>query len=313
MLEYTTIYRLRQEGFPIASLSNADAKLKIQEASEYLSDLLGQWFVPVRDKKRLDGGGSSIIYFSNRIPFLEVLEFGLEFTASVSGEELPSRIDILLGNADRTVYNPDEFVIRGRYIELLFSNLFAGRGNVVVDCYTGYMDWFGKSSRNYAVPSVLTTTGTLIEDTDEEVVLVSTDGLKVRDVIIFEKADSTREVLGTAIIHTIDRATKTVEFDAIETINGADVPVASRVLSFGAVPRLIERATILLVKKLMPEIYSDDYDEAVGATKLKSEKTDRYSYTLFGDKDGGGVGITGDPMVDSQLSKFAEPHHVDLV
>lgn len=312
MFKYTTVHRLRQEGFKQKELPFAKALLLIEEASDLLSDALGQWYVPHRTTKRLDGGGSSIIYFPNRIPFLEVLSMAELFTADVTGRELPRRIDILVGSADRTSYNSDEYIIRGRLLELLFTNAYPGRGNVEVDTYTGFLDWFGIDSRNTTIRKVIGELKTAMSQDAVEAELVSSAGFEDRDVLLFETNDTARTLLATAISNQVTHSTSKIAVDKIQTLNGAQMPIGTKVITFGKVPSLIERATILIVKKLNVQMGSDEYDEAVFSSKLKGEKTDRYSYTLFGQKEGGGVGLTGDPLVDSQLHRFAEPNFVDF-
>lgn len=312
-MEYVSTHRLRQAGFTPTQISANAALPKIKEASAILSSILGQWFVPIRNVKQLDGHGSSIMYLPNRIPFLEVLSLGEMYTASATGEDLPARIDILLGSGDRTTYNPDEYTIRGRIVELLYSNFYAGRNNVLIDCYTGLMDWFDTDSRNVTIRKVIGELNGAINHDAVECVLQSTEGFRVRDVVLFESNDTSRTLLGTVIVNETDHANKKLKFNKLKTLNEAAIPTGSRVLTFGAVPLLIERATLLLFKKLMYGVNTDEYEDAMFGTKLRSEKTDRYSYTLFGGKDGGGIGITGDPLIDSQLGKFSEPNHVDLV
>jgi len=312
MVEYTTIHRLRQEGFAQADLPEADALRLIREASEILSDVLGQWFVPVRSQKRLDGDGSSICYHPNRIPILEVISLEEDYTADVSGDYMPSRMDILVGGADRTSFPPDDFVIRGRFVELLYARFFRGRGNVVLDAYTGWMDWFDQESRSTTLRKVETDITTAINYDGTEAIVTSLNDFDLRDVLVFEKNDTTREVLGMAIVNGIETGTSKLQFDKLKTKNKQQLPIGTKVVTFGAVPRLIERATILILKKLQHKINSEEYDERLFGEKLKSEKTDRYSYTLYGGADGGGVGITGDSLVDSQLSKYTEPPYVDL-
>ncbi len=103
MFQYTTIERIRREGFTPGQLPDAEALPLIQEASEVLTDILGQWFNPIREQKLLDGHGSSLIYYPNRIPFIEVVSLGERFTANATGIRLPRRIDVLVGSGDRVV------------------------------------------------------------------------------------------------------------------------------------------------------------------------------------------------------------------
>jgi hypothetical protein len=313
MFQYTTIDRIRGQGFNTGQVSDADALPLIQDASQILTDILGQWFNPVREKKFLDGHGSSLIYYPNRIPFIEVISLGERFTATADGSFLPRRIDVLVGSGDRVVYNPDEFYIRGRYIELNYSNSFDGRANVEIDAYTGFLDWFDVSAQNQSIRKEETDLTTQVSNDDTEAIVTSVDNFRPRDILLFEKNDTSREVLAFAIVNSIDRSTTKFEMDEIKTLNEQDLPIGTKVVTFGAVPNLIERATILILKKLVYGYGTNNYEDLVFGTKLKGEKTDRYSYTLFGDKDGGGIGITGDTLIDSQLGKFSEPDNVDIV
>ena len=313
MFQYTTIERIRREGFNTGQVPDAEALPLIQDASGILTDILGQWFNPVRNQKLLDGHGASLIYYPNRIPFIEVISLGERFTASATGSFLPRRIDVLVGSGDRVVYNPDEFYIRGRYVELNFSNSFDGRANIEIDAYTGFLDWFDASAQNQVIRKEETDLTTQVALDDVEAIVTSVDNFRPRDILLFEKNDTTREVLAFAIINSIDRGTTKFETDPIQTLNEQTLPVGTKVVTFGAVPSLIERATILILKKLVFGYGTNSYEDSVFGTKLKGEKTDRYSYALYGDKDGGGIGITGDPLIDSQLSKFSEPDNVDIV
>lgn len=313
MFQYTTIDRIRREGFNSGQIPDADVLPLIQDASQILTDILGQWFNPVREQKLLDGHGSSLIYYPNRIPFIEVISLGERFTANATGVRLPRRIDVLVGSGDRVVYNPDEFYIRGRYVELNFSNSFDGRANVEIDAYTGLLDWFDISSQNQSIRKEETDLTTEVTHEDEEAIVTSVNNFRPRDILLFEKNDTTREVLAFSIANSIDRVNKKFEMDEIKTLNEQTLPVGTKVVTFGAVPSLIERATILILKKLVHGYGTNSYENSVFGSKLKGEKTDRYSYTLYGDKDGGGIGLTGDPFIDSQLGKFSEPDNVDIV
>lgn len=308
MSRYTTVFRLRQEGFLQAELSDAAAVLLIEEASDIISEALGQWFVPLRSQNKLDGMGSALLYLPSRVPILEVFSLGQISTAHAARPfNVPDKVTIMLSSnlEDMSIFDPSDYQLYGRYLELMYTEFWEGRGNVQLDCYSGWLDTF----KSRVAPVKKASTGLTNQITNGAVDAIVDDisNFSRRDVVLFEKNDSTRELLGIAIVTGIEVGNKKLQFDALETKNASAIPAGSNVLTFGAVPKLIERATILLVKRLNVKINSSDYDDAAIAAKIKSEKTDRYSYTLFGDSDGGGIGLTGDALVDRQLSYYAEP------
>jgi len=311
MYRFTTIKRLRNEGFEESVINDDRADDLIVEASHYLADALGQWFVPVRVKKQVNGGGASIIYLSNRIPFLEVISLRDTFTGPVVGGSVINRAEaIVQGDLD---YAEDDYFIRGRQVQLKYGTFYDGRNNIIVDCYTGLLDNFVEEARQETIRKVAHSTAADLAYKGKSVELDSLTDLEEGDVAIFESNDTARDFLGMAIITALNRTDTKIKFDPIKTENAAQIPSGSNVIVFGKVPRLIERATVMIIKKLSLQIGSEDFDEAIRASKIKTERTDGYSYTLFGDREGGGIGLTGDPFIDSQLDKFSEPNHVDLV
>jgi hypothetical protein len=311
-MRYTTVNRLRAESFIKADFPDARAEEIIEEASQILTDILGSWFVPFRNKKGLDGGGSSIVFYPNRIPFLEVLSLSEVASARADGRGSDDN-EFLVETGGEILYSASDYVVRGRYIETKYDKFFDGRSNVIIDAYTGWLEEFDTENRNYSINKTIHNNTIIIPHLSREATLDSVLGFNKRNIIMFERNDSSRELLATAIITDIDFTTKKIKFDRLYTKNEVSIPVDAIVITFGCVPKLIERATLLLFKKLFNKINTEDYEDSAFNSKLKSEKTDRYQYTLFGSGEGGGIGITGDPLIDSQLDKFSHPINIDLV
>jgi hypothetical protein len=91
------------------------------------------------------------------------------------------------------------------------------------------------------------------------------------------------------------------------------------VFRYGRIPEDLVYATILLVlDKPFVGRASEEYEEFDGFARIRSEKTDNYSYTLdrsqkASEEDSYSRGGTGNLEVDSILSRYCAPNYVTFV
>ena len=298
---YTTLQRIRDEGFAITSLPDADALRAVETASRLVNQVTDQLFVPIFQVLELDGEGDPVIHHPKLLPILKVLRLAF------------INID-LLGTTPLTT---DEFSIHNtrRFIKREPLIGFTGRKKFVFDPDVGAKN-FPRGVRNVelrayfgwleAFKEIETKTTTDVANGAVSVDVESVDGILQDDVIVARDSDDNSFF---AIVTAIDVANKKLFFDVI---NGLSKTVASgaELFAFGRVPLLVERATLILLNDLTPKIGSSSFLRNQFLAGVISERTDNYNYrkqSSSGGDLGSRINSTGSLEADNLLSNFTAP------
>lgn len=317
---YTSIADLREEGVEQRDYSDKRVRNLIRQMSKVIDILTGQWFFPVRERRKLNGEDSPIIYDPSLIPILKVFSVDINYSNStfhnrVSTLPIPDRAGDpvfpwtrIIGAGDSELEEV-EFEIRDRYIEVLDGVWPEGVNNVLVDAFWGWLE----NLKDVSTTTVAGTDGE-IETGKSQVKIASVEGILPKDVARISK--NGKEI--SLLITDIDATNKLLKFDkVIEYMEKVESEATVEVL--GRVPELIERACVRLVILNKDEMTSPEFSQAQILGQIKSERTDNYQYTLFtADEGGGGMGgggskTTGDALTDRLLQEFTAPLQFRIV
>jgi hypothetical protein len=276
---------LRSEGIGADILPDDRAKDMILLVSNWINWLTQQWFLPVRVEAKVEGRNSSIAHLPNFVPILNLQRLRL-------GKE--NLFDITL---------PDiSYQVKPRFVQMLDYNAYLPYNPrfVILDGTFGWLE------DDFA--PVETTITADVNPGDRTISLASVAGISHGDALLIGRGPypASDAVIVDAIRGT-DIAVDTVRFSAT-----AGAPA----VRYGVVPRLIQWATILLVKDKRVPIgirgTEDDEDSPRWfAERLQSESVEGYSYSLaalpvaYG--FGGGAWTTGNPEVDDILTQYCNP------
>lgn len=317
---YTSIADLREEGVEQRDYSDKRVRNLIRQMSKVIDTLTGQWFFPVRERRKLNGEDSPIIYDPSLIPILKVFSVDINYSNStfhnrVSTLPIPDRAGDpvfpwtrIIGAGDSELEEV-EFEIRDRYIEVLDGVWPEGVNNVLVDAFWGWLE----NLKDVSTTTVAGTDGE-IETGKSQVKIASVEGILPKDVARISK--NGKEI--SLLITDIDATNKLLKFDkVIEYMEKVESEATVEVL--GRVPELIERACVRLVILNKDKMTSPEFSQAQILGQIKSERTDNYQYTLFtADEGGGGMGgggskTTGDALTDRLLQEFTAPLQFRIV
>jgi len=300
---YTSIARLRAEGmdetrYPDESL----LRRRILMLSKMINRITNQYFQPVYDaEQRMSGRDSALLYLSKKVPILQIDEINFHPEGSTA--------DVI--DSDYYVIHLERFFARqaGYYLRG-DASLSTGTWEEGFENYTfkGWSGWL--EDRRELTISIDTD---LVQD-DEEVSVPDATGFVEGDfIVVIDSVNSNR--FGT-LINAVDYGTNKIAIDKAQT-RGITYPSAtSNVLTFGRVPdSIVWACTRMVVNEaalLVPE--NGDPVDPDFESRLKSEKTDNYSYTMFSPKDmnvdSGQLPLgtfTGDPKVDMVLATYVAP------
>ncbi|MEW6556025.1 MAG: hypothetical protein AB1349_01570 [Elusimicrobiota bacterium] len=272
--EYTTISRLRNEGISVQELDDQRARDIIELMSLYINSLTDQWFTPVEDTVSLDGNNTSSIFLRNLIPIIKVKRL------CVSDE----------------VIEPEKYQIDWRRIRLLEGHFPEGRLNIEIE---GVFGWLENQKEQSALLQSEIITGSV------EAILDSVEGFNVRDIVDF--IDTKNHGI-RIIINEIDVQSRKLKFDSVRVT--LKIEPGAKVISYGTVPKLIERACMLLVINNKEKINSAEWSEKKFSGLLKRETVDNYSWEIF--QEAAGM-ITSDPLTDEILGNYCPPPTVEFI
>ena len=273
-----TLADLASAGFTVTD--PVDAAEKIIAASEHLQKTLGMIFTPQSEEVNCRGGKNYLEHPSS-YPFLEV--------------------NSILYQNSGIEYDEENVIVEKWAIKQRYGRKFIH--DMTIDGTFGYLDNINKTQTNNA--------SELTRESDE-MELDSVNNFMIGDIVDITDGDESYRI----IVNAIDRENKTISFDAI-TDFGEEIAIGSSITRWGTIPYMIRRATILLYKKLNTAIGSSDYEDEQLQGRIKTEKTDNYSYTLFTNQETHGSGgkpyLTGDEMVDNALLNYLPVHMGDVV
>lgn len=184
-------------------------------------------------------------------------------------------ISIIHSDAARTVIEGSKYTYQGNTIMHNY-NFPIGYNNIEIDAIYGEVE---------NIKEIEVETLTEINSESTTVQLNSVEELDIRDVLVIENR--------VFIINDIEYDTNIIHIDT--PIDKKVIPIGSKLYCYGAVPLEIERAINLLIK------HNKVLESQVGG-RIKSEKTDGYSYEMFSNQ----FYTTGIAEVDNIFQSFTE-------
>ena len=282
---YVTVDMLRAEGIGADTLPDDRAADLILLVSNWINWLTQQWFLPVKVEAKVEGRNSSIAHLPNFVPILQMdgVKLGKEDLFEIT---LPSV----------------SYQVKPRFVQMLDykTNLPYNPRFVLLDGVFGWLE-------DDFVP-VRTTITADVNPGDRVISLDSSVGINHGDAVLVGKGSyPNSDAVIVDAVRGNDIAVDTVQF----TAKAGDPAV-----KYGVVPRMIQWATILLVKDKRTPLglrgTEDDEDSPRWfADRLQSESVEGYSYSLaalpvaYG--FGGGAWTTGNPEVDDILCSYCNP------
>ena len=282
--KYITVKDLRREGFDDADLPDDRAEYLIALVSSWINWITKQWFIPIRLRQKVDGRRSSVVHLPTFVPIIELF-----------------KLDIAKENLFQVTLPETAFEVRKRFVQMLASAttmLPAEPQFMVMDGVFGWLeDSFSPARTNLTAPVVL-------EDTTINV--VDTTGIRFGESVLVGR--DPEPLSGAVIVQGLTPTTLTVSPTRFTALDNDPV------VRYGRVPRMIQWATMLLVKDKMLQIGQrggqfDTSGPPFFERRLNSENIEGYSYNLtpfpvaYG--PGGGAFTTGNPEVDDILKQFA--------
>lgn len=303
LYQYSTLKRLRDEGLPKTTLSDAATLQRIRLASEMINKVTGQYFSPTReDDTPLSGEESSNMIFSNFIPILQLERIIYEPIGAT-----PAQLE------------DDEFAIkRSRFIRRISATSFLeerhprlfnekavfleGTNNYKVTGYTGWLE----NLKNVSTTLTTTLTEDALEMTLDDVTGFDGDDM----VVLYDSVSGDRAVI---MLNSVDYTTNKFQIDAARLKGATFSDTVTTVTSFGSPPNSIIWACNRITISEASALYSSGGVE-VDTTKIKTEKTDNYSYTKFSPRElgaaEGGISpgdFTGSARLDAVLGEYSAP------
>ena len=310
--EYTTITRIRAEGLASGSLSDADTRLLIREMSKVINNVTGQWFWPIESKERLSGRGFPVVSHPSAIPILEVRS--LQLDSGTSGYSPYQVTEYVVDKRDLEVIGYGVENVAGFSIGTRRARFPKTRPlNIVADGTWGWLEDRPFVSDPFDnVMKVVTTTSATLANGATSVSVADSSGFRVGDVIILRSGEASVTYAGHAILTAVSSGTLT--FDAIN-LNVASLASGATVITYGQIPKAIERACALLVVRFQAKFNSQASADASIATRIIRERTDNYEYQLSFDPTSSSVTsvTSGDIEVDRLLTPYHSPPYVGAV
>jgi len=296
---YTSVARLRSEGLTAADLSDALAIQRISLISRMINRITGQYFQPVwYEALKLSGRDSPLIFLPDLEPIIKIVELALT----------PKGYDPEILEEDDYVLHSERFIARiastvGRVAQLASANWVEGYSNYTFKGYAGWLEDVKEVEANIV-------TADLVQDAEE---------IEVDDASNFDEGDFVVVVSGDdrfgALLNSVDYGDNKFGIDKAQT-KGKTYPIDADVITFGKVPIPIVWACTRMVVNQSALLIPDggEIPDPAFESKLKTEKTDNYSYTLFSPRElmaeSGSIAagdFTGDPGVDMVLATFTAP------
>ena len=283
---YITVDMLRAEGMSEEMIPADRARDMIALCSNWVNWLTQQWFSPVRVNAKVEGRNSSIAHLPSFVPILQL------DSLHIAKEGL---FDIVM---------PDiSYVVKERFVQMVAysAHLPANPRFVRLDGVFGWLEDDFEPVRTTLVGAVSPGNWTFN--------VASTVGISPGDSLLIGRDPYPKS---EAVIVDAIRGTEIVT-EPVRCSCLAGDPV----VRYGRIPRLIQYATMLLVKDKRVPIglrgTEDDPDSPRWfADRLQSESVEGYSYslsqlpTMYG--AAGGSWTTGNPEVDDILAQYAMPH-----
>ncbi len=334
--KYTTIKAIRDQGIDATALPDIQALDLICLESEAVNQFTGQWFSPVDKVVRLDGTGSQSVHLDELVPIVKVrrvslLSRGLGSTTSLllvpeqdfvktfreiklisgrSGAKFKGDLGYTsfeagpIGNAFDNQSFVQGYVRRSEFPE--------GTQNVEIDGVFGWLE--GRKEVETKLD------GTVAVGTRAQIAVDSVAGFKVKNIVDVIDSDELSATFGQSllrfIVNEIDVNTKVLKFDAVELTEA--LPNDSKVITYGRVPRMVERAVLILVNRIKDVLGSSASASVTITDRIIEERTDNYMYRLR-EENAEDLGNTRSPFstgsveADRLLAHFHAPPYWGVV
>lgn len=283
---YTTVDALRAQGLDEERIPDDRANELIVLCSNWINSLTQQWFLPIRTIEKTDGRGSAIAHHRLMLPILDLFEVRI-------GKQ----------GLFETKLTEMSYQVKPRYVQMLSQNTMLPKPPlfVILDGVFGWLE------EDFWVARTKVTQDVNIGD--EIIHLDSVKGINPNDVVLVGRNPFPES--GAVIVKAIHEPGRI----AVEPVRFSCF-AGSPAVRYGRVPRMIEYATMLLVRdramKLGLRGTEDDSDSPRWfAERLQSESVEGYSYNLsalptsYGFAGGGYT--TGNPEVDDILQQYSCP------
>jgi hypothetical protein len=304
--EYTTVKRLRDEGLTQSVLSDERALELIQDASDTINEITGCVFVPLPATVRVDGRGSAIVNLPGLIPLIKV-----------------DRARMLLDSATGQMQTIDKewYVVKERWLESVSPSATRHRRTL-----SDLRMWQLHAARRFTFPE--RPHGIEIQGVFGWVDPVLDLTLIVQAIApigqTFVEVDTVAAINPGFVLNLPSGERKLVgEVDyANNQLHFADKPlraalaVDDEIKVYGGVPRLIQRAAVLIAVANKYGLACVNHQKARRGEFITFETTDNYSYAIgSGGAPGGKLGshlgygqtLTGSLEADGILQRFMPP------
>ena len=212
---------------------------------------------------------------------------GQQLMTGAKTQRRPGRLAV-----DGRAYAAADYAVRERYVELVRGSFPRGRANVEID---GVFGWLERRPRIQARLAADLAPG------DTEAMLDDVAGLRAKDALLIDGHVP-------LILGGLD-GTK-VTGDPVP----AGAPTGSPVVTYGRVPRPVERACLMLAVRSRHGLATDAGARAAVSDRIIEERTDSYMYRLAPSREAeGDERTTGDLAVDRLLADYVAPPYVGVV
>jgi hypothetical protein len=293
---YVTIPQVRAAGIldetadPEFGIDDAPLRAQIRAMSHWINRLTDQWFLPVRLKEKADGAYTSVTRLPNLIPILDLFDLRLE------------REGLIVFSYPRIAYQ-----VKQRYVMMVTKH-------VRIPDYPHWvlMDGvFGWLVDDYV--KVETTLTADLPYGSGVASVADTSRIRVGDAVLI--GNNPEPASSPVIVEAVSAPSGpgTITFDPLLTADFTATS-GSKVVKYGRVPDLIQRACLLMIRDRIPykigelDTFVDQFGKG---TRLNSESVEGYSYSMTSapaqNGFGGGAWTTGNVEVDDILTQFSTP------
>lgn len=297
MREYTTATSLASAKVSLAGFTDDEVHALIQATSAYVEHLTSQVFNPISETFVWDGRGRRLTYDPRLLPIIEATSVTIDWNKVDNKDDDPNAnldsddpiLTLASAGAGAITLISSDYVVDGRVIQRLRTNWPIGPRMIQVVGVLGWLD--------PVRAKVTTTTSEIIASNATEVDVVDASKFEVRDVCLI----GSLTVILTAI------TANTLKFDSVGTLP-ASVAASTAVNTWGKVPLPIERLTNYLLAKEVRALEAQEDGQAVlDPARIRKERTDNYSYELFGPAEMAGGWVTGSLIHDATVRRYARP------
>jgi len=201
-------------------------------------------------------------------------------------------LDAFVGLGQVTSYDVSNYVIHNRFIELPQAIFPGGSKNIQVE---GVFGWVENQKE------AATTTAGDLETNDTSLLLTDASDFENGDVVVFGD--------NLLTIPDILVSGNTISFSSVGTLQ-ATILTGADIVSYGRVPPDIQDLADMFTANMINK-WSNLYSNP-DTGNIKSEKTDDYSYTLFGEGDVFNL-FNMSTMAEEILVRYQAPPYVGIV